>query len=114
MASSGNIIILEDDDHHDDLVEKEGLHKRVVVYIFSAPWCGPCKIFKPKWEKIAKEYSSTKFVYVNLDDCASLADTYGITSIPSVRIYKPGNKVNIFEVKADEHELRKNLDIALQ
>jgi thioredoxin 1 len=113
-SSKGKIINLESDDHHEDLVDNESLHSGVVVYVFSASWCGPCKSFKPRWEKVSGAYPSIPFLYVDIDECPNLADQLGVSSIPAVRIYRPGKKVNYFEVKATEEDLRKNIEIAIK
>lgn len=92
--SASNVIELRDDDHHEDLLV-ENLLQNVVVYIFSAPWCGPCKTFKTVWNDAAKKYPNVKFVYVNIDDCVTLADCQGISHIPAVRIAKSGGMYNV-------------------
>lgn len=111
--ASNNIFILESDDHHDDLVKGKIIRNDVTVYIFSASWCGPCKTFKPKWEKVSKQYPDVKFVYVDIDECPDLADANCVNIIPSVRIFKPGKNNNLFEVKSTEAELIRNIDIAI-
>ena len=113
-STKGKIINLESDDHYQDLVDKESLLSGVVVYVFSASWCGPCKAFKPRWEKVSGAYPSIPFLYVDIDVCQNLADQLGVSSIPAVRIYRPGKKVNYFEVKATEEDLRKNIEIAIK
>lgn len=92
--SSGNVIELKDDDHHQDLLV-ENLLQSTVVYIFSAPWCGPCKTFKTVWKDAAEKYPDVKFVYVNIDNCVTLADEQGISHIPAVRIAKSGSMYTV-------------------
>lgn len=55
---------------------------------FYANWCGPCKGFKPVWEKVEKELADkAKFISVDIDkDTDGLAAKYKIRSIPSVVI----------------------------
>lgn len=107
-AKDANVIVLEDDDHHEDLM-KDGLHNEIVVYIFSASWCGPCKSFKPQWEKIAKKYPSIKFLYTDIDECPDLTTKHGVMSIPAVQIYKPGKGINLYTAKANETDLSAKL-----
>lgn len=60
---------------------------------FWAPWCGPCRMITPTIDEIAKEYAGKlKCFKVNTDNCPSIATQYGIRSIPTVIIFKNGDK----------------------
>lgn len=66
---------------------KEG----VVLVDFWASWCGPCKMMAPNVEQIADAYKDRVVVgKVNVDDHPSLAERFGIMSIPSLLIFKDG------------------------
>ncbi|BAZ41651.1 thioredoxin [Calothrix sp. NIES-4101] len=63
----------------------------VLVFDFTATWCGPCKMIAPLMDKLAQEYSgSAKVAKVDLDQSKTLAKRLGIRSIPAVMIYKDG------------------------
>lgn len=63
----------------------------LVVFDFTATWCGPCKMIAPLMDKLAEEYEGrVKVVKVDLDNNQSLAKRLGIRSIPAVMIYKNG------------------------
>lgn len=63
----------------------------VVLVDFWADWCGPCKMLSPVIEEIAADYDGKISVgKVNVDDNTSLAERYGIMSIPAVFIFKNG------------------------
>lgn len=65
--------------------------KLPVVVDFYATWCGPCKLLKPNLDAVAKEFQGkVKFAKVDIDQCRDLVQKYGITSVPSLLIFKDG------------------------
>ena len=73
--------------------EKEVLNCSGVVLVdFWAEWCGPCKMLAPVLEEMADEYKQVKFV--NVDENNELAIKFGIRSIPTMMIFKNGEKVD--------------------
>jgi len=75
-----------------DNFQSEVLESPVPVLLdFWAPWCGPCKMIKPVIEEIAGEYSgSLKVGTINVDEQGALAEQHGVSSIPSLFLYKNG------------------------
>ncbi|WCJ32171.1 Thioredoxin superfamily protein [Euphorbia peplus] len=60
---------------------------------FWAPWCGPCRMIHPVIDALAAEYAGKLKCYkLNTDESPSIATQYGIRSIPTVMIFKAGEK----------------------
>jgi len=56
---------------------------------FSAPWCGPCRMFGPIMEEVSKEIPVQK---VNVDDENDLAMQYGVRSVPTIVLVNESGK----------------------
>lgn len=61
-----------------------------VLVDFWASWCGPCKMLSPVIDELSEEVNSTLFYKVNVDEQPSLAQRYGIMSIPTLILFKNG------------------------
>lgn len=64
-----------------------------IVVKIGAEWCGPCRQMEPLIVQLAQEMKSVLFIEVNLDSFKSLANRYGIRSIPAVLLFKNGSKI---------------------
>ena len=61
---------------------------------FWAPWCGPCKMLGPVFEATEKEVNGKAVLAkVNVDEQQDLAVRYGVTSIPTIIVFKNGKEV---------------------
>lgn len=48
---------------------------------FSAPWCGPCKMFGPVMDELSETMTVEK---INVDENQELSSQYNIRSVPTV------------------------------
>ena len=62
---------------------------------FWAAWCGPCKMLSPIVDQIAEEHPEIKVCKVNIDEEPSLAIDYKVMSIPTLLVFKNGEKINM-------------------
>lgn len=100
-----DIIKLNADSFDKEVSEYSG----VVLVDFWAEWCGPCKMQLPILEEVAKEMTDVKICKVNVDENNSLAIKFGIRSIPTMMIFKNGEKVAQLVGLKQKHELESQL-----
>ncbi|GAB5370979.1 hypothetical protein AAMO2058_001539600 [Amorphochlora amoebiformis] len=78
------------DDNFVDVVEKSSIP---VLVDFWAPWCGPCRLIEPLIEEISNEYDGRMLtVKLNTDESPATATKLGVRSIPSLMLFKDGDR----------------------
>jgi len=77
---------------------KEGKY----IVDFYATWCGPCKMMEPVLEVISEKINVIK---VDIDKFSSLASQYKIMSVPTLIIFKDGEKIKEIIGYKNEEEL---------
>ena len=77
-----------------------------VIIDFWAPWCGPCKMMAPNFERSATKFPlKALFVKVNTENEQHLGARFGIRSIPTLMIFKNSKEVHSVSGALDETRL---------
>jgi thioredoxin 1 len=70
----------------------EEIIKNGGILHFTAAWCGPCKALTKTFENNKSKFKKIKRFKVDLDEHQELAKKYNIKSIPTILLFKDGNK----------------------
>jgi thioredoxin 1 len=89
----------------------EAVGNCVALVDFWAPWCGPCLMQGPIVEKLAEAYQGKATVgKLNVDENPDTAARFGVMSIPTVIVFKDGEKAKQFVGVQGEDTLKAALD----
>jgi thioredoxin len=67
------------------------LLKSGIVFVdWWAPWCAPCRVFGPIFDKVADQNPEVVFAKVNAEEHPDLAVSFGIRAIPTLTIFRDG------------------------
>ena len=78
---------------------------KILVVDFFAVWCGPCQMLGPVLEDLAKEMDNIEVLKIDIDEEQELAIEMGIEVVPTVMIFKNGEKKNVLQGLRSKSEL---------
>lgn len=85
-----NFVTVNDNTFDEEILKSE----TPILVEFGAVWCGPCKRLAPILEQLAQEEPNLKIVLVDIDDSPEISSKMGIRSVPTLIVFKNGEKYN--------------------
>ncbi len=82
---------------------------KLTLVDFWAPWCGPCQIMGPVLDELSNELTTVKIGKLNVDQHPSIAQEYGIMSIPTMKVFKNGQVVKEYVGTQSKESLKAEL-----
>ena len=86
----------------------------VTLVDFYADWCGPCRMIAPIIEELAKEMNGkAKIAKLDIDTSQETTAQFGVTSIPTLILFKEGKEVKRIVGVKDKEALQSFIETAL-
>jgi len=76
-----------------ELLQEKINNGEKLIVDFWAPWCGPCKVMKPIFEKVASTTDVQMFT-LNIEENKEVASSLGIRAIPTIKSFNDGKEVS--------------------
>ncbi|PNH11937.1 Thioredoxin H-type [Tetrabaena socialis] len=93
-TAPANFIVIASKADWDARLETAKAEGKACVVDFFAQWCGPCKMIAPLFEALSHENPSIYFLKVDVDDVTAVAETCGVSAMPTFMVFKDGVKVD--------------------
>ncbi len=104
---AGNVTELTESSFDSSVLKSD----KPVLVDFWAIWCGPCRQVAPIVESLATKWGDKAIVAkLNVDDAQSIAERYGVMSIPTLMLFKNGQIVERVVGVAPQAALEKKFE----
>jgi thioredoxin 1 len=81
----------------EELKQKIANGEKLIVD-FHAQWCGPCKMMKPMFERVAEQYkndnSPIQLYTMDVEKNRDIAVKYGVRAVPTIKVFSNGDVVD--------------------
>lgn len=109
--ANDKVVILQEKTFEDEVLKSA----QPVLVDFWASWCGPCRMIAPLVDQLADEYyGKARVAKVDVDENPGLAAQYGVTSIPTLLVFKNGQVFDKAVGARGKQDLAALLDGALK
>ena len=89
-----------------ELQEKIKNGEKIILKL-EAGWCGPCKMMKPIFERVAAENTTDVQMYsMDVDQNREVAMALGVRSVPTIKVFNGGNVTNTRVGVLQENEIK--------
>ena len=96
--------------NNDEQLNEAINNDKMTLILFSADWCGPCKLLKPTLAKIEESFSeSHDFIKVDISEVEETTKKFNIRNIPTCVLTKAGNEIGRFTGVKTEDQIKKFL-----
>ena len=96
---------------HDADFQNTLTNNKIVLVDFWAAWCGPCKMLLPKLENISQKYEGkVSICKMNIEESSQTPQAFGVQSIPTMILFKDGEKVGELLGNLSEEKIEEALD----
>lgn len=107
-AMSKNLKYLDDSNFQNEI------NSGVTLVDFYADWCGPCRMIAPIVEELADEMNGVaKIAKIDIDSAQETASNFGVTSIPTLILFKGGKEVKRVVGVKDKEALKSMIESAM-
>jgi thioredoxin len=80
----------------EELQEKIKNGEKIIVDFYT-DWCGPCKMMKPIFERVSKQFrdenSDVQLYTMNAEKNPEISAMYGVRAVPTIKTFNDGNVV---------------------
>jgi len=96
--------------HIDDETFETTIQNGVVLVDFFAEWCGPCRMLTPILDALSTEFQDNATIAkLDVDQAPKTCNTFQITSVPTLILFKNGEQIDRFVGLKDLETLKKHI-----